>query len=43
MVQFNINLTEEELHGLFLNNGRDDAVAKLLEIIFNQVLRAQST
>lgn len=43
MAQFNITLTEEELHGLFLSNGRDDAVAKLLEKIFNQVLRAQST
>ena len=31
MAQFNITLTEEELHGLFISNGRDVAVAKLLE------------
>jgi hypothetical protein len=38
MAQFNITLTEEELHELFLSNSRDKAVAKLLEKIFNQVL-----
>jgi putative transposase len=43
MAQFNITLTEEELHGLFLGNSRDEAVAKLLEKIFNEVLRYQST
>ena len=43
MAQFNITLTEEHLHGLFLSNGRDEAFAKLLEDIFNQVLLAQST
>jgi putative transposase len=43
MAQFNITLTEEELHGLFLSNSRDKAVAKLLEKIFNEVLRCQST
>jgi len=42
MAQFNITLTEELLHGLFSSNGRDQAVAKLLEEIFNQVLIAQS-
>ena len=39
MAQFNITLTEEELHGLFISNGRDVAVAKLLEKIFNEILR----
>jgi putative transposase len=43
MAQFNITLTEEELHGLFISNGRDVAVAKLLEKIFNEILRGQST
>lgn len=43
MAQFNITLTEELLHGLFLSNGRDKAFSKLLEEIFNQVLLAQST
>jgi putative transposase len=43
MTQFNITLTEEELHGLFLSNSRDKAVAKLLEKIFNEILICQST
>lgn len=43
MAQFNITLTEEELHGLFMSNGRDTAIAKLMEKIFNEVLRGQST
>jgi transposase-like protein len=42
MAQFNITLTTELLHGLFSNNGRDQAVTKLMEEIFNQVLLAQS-
>ena len=42
MSQFNINITEEELHELFLGNSRDKAVAKLLEKIFNAVLLCQS-
>ena len=29
MAQFNITLTTELLHGLFSNNGRDQAVTKL--------------
>ena len=28
MAQFNITLTEEHLHGLFVSNGRDEAFAK---------------
>ena len=43
MAQFNITITEELLHGLFLSNGRDEAFSKLLEEIFNQILLAQST
>ncbi len=43
MAQFNITITEELLHGLFLSNGKDEAFSKLLEEIFNQVLLAQST
>ena len=43
MAQFNITITEEILHGLFLSNGRDEAFSKLLEEIFNQVLLAQSS
>lgn len=43
MAQFNITITEELLHGLFLSDGRDEAFSKLLEEIFNQVLLAQST
>lgn len=43
MAQFNITLTTEHLHGLFLSDGRDEAFAKLLEEILNQVLMAQSS
>ena len=43
MAQFNITITEELLHGLFLSNGKDETFSKLLEEIFNQVLLAQST
>jgi len=43
MAQFNITITEELLHGLFLSNGKDEAFSKLLEEIFNQVLLAEST
>jgi hypothetical protein len=43
MAQFNITITEELLHGLFLSNGRDEPFSKLLEEIFNQVLLAQSS
>jgi len=43
MAQFNITLNEKHLHGLFVSNGRDEAFAKLLEEIFNQVLLVQST
>jgi len=42
MAQFNITITEEELHELFLGNSCDEAVAKLLEKLFNAVLLCQS-
>jgi len=42
MAQYNITLTEELLHGLFVSDGKDEAFSKLLEEIFNQVLVAQS-
>lgn len=43
MAQFNITLSEEDLHALFISDGRDEAVSKLLEQVFNQILIAQST
>lgn len=42
MTQYNLTITKELLHELFLSNGKDEAFAKLLEEIFNQVLLAQS-
>lgn len=42
MAQYNITLTEELLHGLFVSDGKCKAFSKLMEEIFNQVLRAQS-
>lgn len=42
MAQLNITLDTDILHGLFTSNGRDEAFSKLLEIILNQVLDAQS-
>lgn len=41
MTQINVTLDSEILHGLFTSNGKDDAFAKLLESILNQVLNAQ--
>ena len=43
MARINITLETELLHGLFSKDGKDDAFAKLLETILNQVLEAQST
>jgi transposase-like protein len=43
MAQLNITLDTELLHGLFTKETRDDAFSKLLEVILNQVLIAQST
>ena len=42
MAQINLTLNTELLHGLFSKNGKDDAFAKLLSAILNQVLEAQS-
>ncbi len=43
MAQLDISLDTELLHGLFTKDQRDDAFARLLEAILNQVLDAQST
>ena len=43
MAHINITLNTEILQGLFSKSGRDDAYAKLLEEILNQVLQAQAT
>lgn len=43
MAEFNITLPAEILHGLFLNNGRDEAISQLLATILNQVLMVQSS
>jgi len=42
MTQLNVTLDSEILHGLFSSNGKDEAFAKLLENILNQVLNAQA-
>ena len=34
MAQFNITITEELLHGLFLSNGKDEAFSKTSNICF---------
>lgn len=43
MAQINLTLNTEILQGLFSKTGRDDAFAKLLEEILNQVLQAQAS
>lgn len=43
MAQLNITLDTELLHGLFLKDSKDEAFSRLLEVILNQVLLAQST
>ena len=43
MAHINITLDREILHGLFSSSGKDEAFAKLLEVILNQVLQAQAT
>lgn len=35
MAQYNITLSEELLHGLFVSDGKDKVFSKLLEEIFN--------
>jgi putative transposase len=41
MAQYQITLDSEILHQLFLKNSKDDGVAKLLESVLNQILKAQ--
>ena len=40
MTQYNITLSNEDVHGLFTEDGR---FAKLVEKVLNQVLKAQAT
>jgi putative transposase len=40
MAHINITLNSEILHGLFSSGGKDEAFAKLMEEILNQVLQA---
>lgn len=42
MTQIHVTLDSEILHGLFSSTGKDEAFAKLLESILNQVLKAQA-
>lgn len=41
MAQFNITITEELLHGLFLSNDRDEAFSKLDEVLSGVVMSGQ--
>jgi transposase-like protein len=41
MAQYQITLDSEILHQLFLKDSKDDGVAKLLESVLNQILKAQ--
>ena len=43
MTQLNFTLDSEIIKGLFTLDGRNDALAKLMEQIINQVLDAQAT
>ena len=43
MVQYKITVDSEDLHQLFLGNSQDSGLAKLLESILDQVLKAQVT
>lgn len=42
MAQLNITVETELLKDLFTQNGKDEAFAKLMESILNQVLQAQA-
>ena len=42
MAQLHITLNSEILHALFIGGNRDEAMSKLLEIIFNEILAEQS-
>jgi len=41
MAQYQITVDQEILQQLFLGNSKDASVAKLLESVLNQVLKAQ--
>jgi len=43
MTQFQITLDGDILHQLFIGDSRDAGISALLETVFNQVLKAQST
>lgn len=43
MAQYKITVDSEDLHQLFLGNSQDSGLAKLLESILDQVLKAQVT
>lgn len=43
MTQYQINVSSELLHQLFLADSKDAGIAALLESILNQVLKAQAT
>ena len=43
MDQVHITLNTEILQRLFLSEDRDEALSKLMETIFNEILAAQST
>jgi len=43
MAQYNITIDSEILHHLFLKKAKDEGMAKFLESILNQVLKAQAT
>jgi transposase-like protein len=43
MAQYQITVDSEILHHLFLKNSKDDGLAKLLESVLNQILKAQVT
>ncbi len=43
MARINVSIKTEILKGLFTSNGKDEAFARLMEEIFNQVLEAEAT
>ena len=43
MARINVSIKTEILKGLFTSNGKDEAFARLMEEIFNQVLESEAT
>lgn len=43
MAQYQITVDSEILHALFMGKNQDPGVAKLLESVLNQILKAQVT